>query len=472
MSVSSSSGWEGDNDTSHAALNQEAESGSGGGDMSIWSTDKTTKVARLGNWTFTNNSSYNIPKGVNQTNEWSGTLSESEKNHDTSIEGSSAESGSGGGKMDVWTADRKTKIARLGGRTFINNTAFSVPKGINGTRKYNQSVAESESPHGVSTEGVSLAPNGQPLSGTVKLTTEDETLLGTTSAEGSFVASGKPFEGVESGSDIMGIPEVNASFQPKADGIKSTITDILYPEGDTLQASYGYLKGVVTDQTGSPVSGISVRAEGASTLTNETGNYALLAPGGISLTLTSLDGSLEKTATAQSQSTATLDWQYPGVDVTVFGPNQTPIEEAPVKVGDEIYKTNSVGNVSIPQLPLGEFQITIMEQFTANLEATTEGELVKYTYEGGSRLTLNVYDASTGRPVENVPAVDYTNNAASFSNKKGKLSLLSPAGNEFKVQVGVRDRRFIAQTIEKDIPQGESESVEVLLKPKPQVTKY
>ena len=444
----------------------EPETGSGGGDMLIYSRPRQDQLRSLVTSSYTNNSAYSLPGGVVNTVRYQNFEGEEVSPAEPPAE---PETGSGGGIMQIWYTDRIYKLNTLARGYYVNQSSFALPAGVVDTGGY-RSYEGNEKGIGYSAEGQVIAPNGLALSGTLSVIGDGEEIDGA-AISGSFIASFPPFEGVASGSGGAGVPDqIDLRFTPTADGLASTSVGVNYPRADGFNVTYGYLGGRVYDYAGNPLSEVPVQGDGTGTVTDSEGFYYLLAPGERAATLTSLDGTVQKNATAKGGDTVTVDWQYGGISVRVVGPELKPVPNAPVTVNGENLRTNSAGEVVVPDVPPGTHDVTIMDQFEKQLEILDEGQLVKHTFEGGSRITIQCFDGTSGDSIAELPAIDVNSQTISFSSSDGEVSVLALGEGEYDILLSEGDNRYLNSRLTGELERGSVESTELLLQRKAGVT--
>jgi len=455
-------------DTAAAAPGTEPETGSGGGDMGIWSKTREAQLNSMVTQGYQNLSSYTLPTGVVDTARYGTAFENYEVG--TAAPSASAEAGDGGGVMDVWYKRRVPKLDTLARGAYVNASSFGLPSGVVDVKNYGTPYDQAEKGLGFYVEGQAIAPNGLALEGTLKVIADGSELSGNVVA-GSFITAFEPFEGVTQGTDSdEGIPTLDLEFEPTADGVGKELPDTSYPRSSYFDVSYGYISGLVTNRAGERLSGELVRAGTVSTFSGEDGFYYLLVPGGNGVEMTGLDGTQTKQGTAQGGDTVRIDWQYGGIQAKVTGPDGLPIENAPVTIDGDTYRTDGTGTVTVETVGLGDHDLTIMDSFEDTLTVLDEGQLAKTSFAGGAQLTVRAVDGVSGEPVVDLPAIHLQENTLSYSAPNGKVSILSVSGNEFDVLVGYQDKRYKPKELSEEVADGETNTSEVVLERKTAIT--
>jgi hypothetical protein len=112
-----------------------------------------------------------------------------------------AEDGSTGDVMDIWEADRQSKIDNLATTPATNNSSFAVPAAVVDTNNnWRTTQSDAELFHGVSASGTALDADGKPLPGTAAIELNGE-VMSETSATGLFTVYMSPPVGVVYGVD-------------------------------------------------------------------------------------------------------------------------------------------------------------------------------------------------------------------------------------------------------------------------------
>lgn len=380
--------------------------------------------------------------------------------------------GEGGGVLDVWYLKRRDKIRKLATSTFTNKSEFGVPAAVLDTSGYAASWDQTETFLGHSVQGQAIAPNGLGLEGTMKLLDGDtgEEMDGSV-VNGTFIAKFAPIDGVIGGdeSDVT-IGSFDMEFEPTADGMGKTQTDVGYPNAAYFNVTYGYIAGTVEDRNGNPLPDEIVRGGGTSTPTNEDGRYALVAPDAVDVEATSLNGTTTKTPTAVGGETVNVDFTYGALEVRVTGPEGRPIKNAPVEIDGTNYRTNDAGIVLVDTAGLGEHNVSIMENIEETLTVLDEGQKAKTVYKGGARMEVRLFDGANGNEIKDVPAREIDTGTGSYSDSTGLVSVLSPVGSELQVRIAEGDPRYQTIQIDRQVEDGETISDEVTLERKTAIT--
>ena len=452
-----------------------AEAGAGGTDLDQYTAPDEDQLRQLWNGNYSNQSSYTPPHGIVDTK--TGTFSTGLQNDNNELSPaapeSDAEAGAGGEVLDLYYQPRTTLLKRFAGDV-TNKSSFPTPKGIvdspNDTFGTGLQNDNGEEQLGHFVTGKAIAPNGLPLEGTVQIEADGDPYHSAV-VTASFIVTAPPLDGVTSGENGDDRPTFDVRFVPKADAVSSINEDVGYPDAGTLSASYGIVYGWVTDESGEAVAGATVAGDGAFTTTNPEGYYQLLAPGGRSVNLQSVDGTAtDSVSVVAGQEGTRKDWQFAGVEVRVLGPDYNPIENAPVTVAGETYRTDENGQVVLSSYPLGTYNLKVMETYEEEIDLTAQGALSKTTVQGGRRLRIRCYASDSGDEIADLPAIDVEAGTISYTNATGLVQLLTFDADGFDVLVAENDQRYISEAVEATPADGETAEAEVVLDPQPAVS--
>jgi len=398
---------------------------------------------------------------------------------------SGATDGSGGGNIPVWEADRQTQLRQLqGGGSVQNQSSFEIPNGVvdrTGT-PYDNTFENEEVLSGTHAKGQALAADGKPLTGTARILEDGSNLIrGEKTVSGQFVLASYPPVGVTEGSDTEG-ESLNFRFSPSINGVAFTASNI----GTTYDAGtfqYGEILGTVTDFNGDAVPNVSVAGQGAATITDENGDYGLVAPGGSTVSLTTLGGTYSFDVALDPGATKTENVQFPQLTIRVLDTEYEPAENVPVEIDGTTRYTGENGKVEIPTALVKSYEVTVLDYFQADsLTVGSAGEEWLFTVGPGASLgdyqdlslggvKIQAVDADTGRAVTDLRAIEQNTGVVSLSNGEGVCKLLSEkVGDQIDVQIGTGDKRYRTEGVKGTLPDSEMLEVEVAVQPETQVS--
>jgi len=461
-----------------------AESGTGGGDMSLWSYSRDTRLRSGIHQAYANQSSYTFASGVvDARSTFDRGFEEGEKDLvDTPLE---VDDGQGGGDMALWTYDRVTMLDSGVRIAYGNQSSYSIPKGVvDANNSFDRGFQQGEIGLGVNVSGKASWPDGTALSGTVYIEAAD-TVFTEKFVSGTFSASTHPPVGVQLGTSL-GYDEYNFRFTPSVAGLDYFVGNMgLRP--DTFAVSYANIEGKVKDYYGNPVKSVQVKGEGASTASNANGDYSFLAPAGVETTLVSLYDSHTKTFTLNEGETRKIDWQFGMLRITTYTPTLEPIPNAPATINGEYFETDQSGVLEISEARIKQFDITALNYWRATVEIQSEGQLIEaalgtetspfetpggrsYREVGATGVKIRCYDSDTGGQIRRTAAETSADAIRSTSNDRGIVALTIPDPGEAKIVVGTGDNRYLQSSFITNIAEGEMNELEVELEPRTQVT--
>lgn len=432
-------------------------------DLLSWSADEQTIRDQLVWGELTNNSSYSLPSGfieggkdyrVADIERIGNSPPPTEVNDPSEV-------------LPVWLGTDEEKRQTLMAGDFVNFAEFQLPSGFSVSHDGLNAgtLTETTKALGVSFSGAFLDPDTRPLTGTARLTDGDY-ILAEASVSGSFVMTGPPPGTAILGNDASDVGGLAFTFSPSVAGVSYVETEFDL-QADAGNVQYGRVRGTVVDFNGDPVPADPVAGPGYGTTTDETGSFELIAPGGESVTFRALNRSLTEVVAVQSGVTENVEFQYPKITVEVVDMDYEPIKEAPVRVGDDLYETDEDGKLELPAVPLGTYEVTVLEKYSG--EFTISEQATEYVYQmgpdasprewdgvedglGGVRAKL--IDAVTGRPIQDVRLVDESSDAAMSSASDGEAKILTPkVGGEINALVARGSPRYKTTRVEGDLPE-------------------
>ena len=440
-------------------------------DMTAWSYDRQERVKSLVTATFSNQSSYGPLVGMVGSRQYN----EPTESWVSVVEPDPAQVWDESRAMSALSADAETKRSLLLTKEFINESSFEMPDGF-GT--HGQVGTVTSSPLGVWWSGTFLDTDGLPLSGTATLT------------DGKYISAE---ETVTGSATVTAGPPPNALFGESADGIlrltfvfDPAIAGVAYVEDDynlALDAGsiqYGDLIGQINDYNGDAVPGDAVSGPEFGTTTDEDGQFQIIAPGGEQTPFTVFDQTFSDEVSITAGDTETATFTYPELTIKVVDPDYQPIENAPVKINDQLAETDAQGRVEIFAAPLGTYEIEVMDRFEATIDIDQAD--TRYFYQlgpdasevtwdgvedGVGGIAFKFIDQVTGRPIRALRAVDRSSRASARSDENGDCTLLTPqTGGEVDILIGDGDNRYKTRQIETEMPETETVEATIELEPK------
>jgi len=432
-----------------------------------------------------------------------GTSWNSESELTTESMDSAAQSGDGGGILQVHTAGKFERLTFYGGAR-ENLSTFNSPAGVTG-QYWDQKPSKGEEIRmGLSASGLFLSSDGSLLSGQASLVAGDPeqtetvtwagqelTISGVVAQEdtdGAVSLSGAPPAGVFAGDngdlDRQSTEVVFAPYLPAVTA-REELSGYKYEFGTV---EYGKTYGQIVDYNGEPVEGVGVNAGGLGTNSADDGLFELLGPIGQTVTLVTLNGTLEGELTFRENAEPEDAQQYAfsALTIEVLDAEYSPVKNAPVTINGETYLTAEDGTVTLTPVGLGEFEAVVMDKFEATLSIDEQG--VEQVYQvgpdtagadwepdpntslGGVKITA--IDDQTGRQIRRVSATVDGQGVVDTSDESGVVKLLTTEVGQTDVTalLATGDKRYNPTSIEiPEIPDGEMATAKVRLRRKDQV---
>lgn len=400
------------------------------------------------------------------TSDWS-----DHEDQDLETPGSGATDGEGGDIMHVWTTvtmeERIEILAQVPTDDWDDESSFGVyfESGfINAPG--NPWEVDDTAVLGIGIEGDAIDHQRRDVSGQIEVIDPDGTVVGGAVTDGGdYIVSMDPPEVAIQGTDGEFDTELDFTFVPIIlDGLPFMEEDIDYPRATDVNIRYGAVVGTVSDPLGEPVEGTLVGRDGLYSETDEDGEYQILAPGG-QVELTSLGGSLDKQVEVIEFETTTLNWQYPGFEITVLHPDGVPVPGVPVEFQNTTLHTGSDGKITVNTAPFGEINPVIMGSYDdIEFNLAFEGHFVSETFSGVASADINVEDDVTGEAVEHVEAIEQVVGILTTSGSEGKLGLLAPEAGEYTFIIAPEDRRYASTTLKVVLEEDEVAEIETKMK--------
>lgn len=401
------------------ATDADAVSGTGGGEMPIWSESRQTRLSRLIKQTgdYTNNSSYTSKTGV------------------------------------------------VGYRNTFKNGEFAHEKDM-----------------GIFVEGDASEPDG-PLSGDAELVHEPTNgLVYREGVNGAFSIFLTPPTGVTGGASVddpIAPGVVALRFNPTFAGL--AYEDSNLDKFHAIQ--YSGVEGTVTDSDGAVVENETIIGNTDSATTDSDGFYSFLAPEGVNTDIAGLERTKIKSFTAPNNANAVVDWQFAGITIRVQTPDYQPIPGAPVEIDGDQYETDEKGEVVYPTAGLDtSYSVRVFENdaYTDTVLAPAiEGDVTVIRVgptesdfgSGGSSpasVALTVYDKATGKKVRNVGVYEENNDITASTRGDGETSLVLPdlPDDEADIVVAEDNPRYRAESITVPAVAGDTVAATVRITPK------
>lgn len=451
-------GWSNDTDIS-LTESTNSVSGSTTSDMAVWNTTDSNigLLEELANGVITSqHQSYQTIVGAY------GSSSMATEDFHGMSKNADAEDGFSQNDMDVWTNTREELLDAFGSASVFEAT-YGLPHGFVDTPENPFSNVD-ERGMGATLSGGALSPDGVPLEGSVKLvdTAEDEQ-IGSGPVSGTFIGSAGVVDGVIEGGNV-GAPDVSSlrwEFTPEGDSVPVSVDNVLYPHEVGFSARYGYAEGYVEEYDGTPAGNETVSVEGSNVaaVTDEDGKYQLLLPGGYSATLTSLQGTASVGINVVEFESTQEDFVYPALEVSVAGPFGEPASDVPVIFGNEEIHTNEKGTVLFGRVPLGDYSVQISGVAEEDFSLTSQGQLEKVSYQGGSRVDIIVEDYEIGDPIQDIVAIEKEDGYVSYSGDTGVISVVFVGSGEFKLEVAPRSNRYTKKVINVGVGEDEVKGI-------------
>jgi len=418
-----------------------AVAGAGGGDMSVWSESDTIQRVRLLVGDVQDQSSFGVPGGVAGDYRWGKNIDDTgEQAH---VADGDSITGGGGGSMPIWKRGRITKLLQLGTGDVTNNASFTIPNGVVGGSGWNKNIdAPGEKLHGVNGTGVVLEADDSPMSGTVQLEVDGD-VRQSQDVVGDFTLTGTAPDGAEQGADVPG-RGFDLRFDINIQGI-DVLRQSIGNSIDIGTVKYGRIDGRVTNFNGEPVPNASLNAPGAGTSTDQQGYYEFNAPGGAKVTLSGLEGAVEKSRTPSAGGVLTVDWQFSGVLAKAQLPDGTSIPNAPIEVSSSEGKkrTDDGGEFQFVRVPPSDdVTITYLEAFSETITSSGEGDQYEAAFEFGAGCKGFV-QSERGNEIEAVDIIfDIEGVPVTFTRNDGQFAIGVVDPGDLTLVCALNDRRY------------------------------
>ena len=350
-----------------------------------------------------------------------------------------AESGDGGGILDLWQQPRRELLRDVAGATFDNSSAFSIPAGVinNG---YDQGGPDEEQYHGATGRGKVLSADGRPLSGTA-IIEQAGVVIASSEGVGNVSVTAPPIGGVASGDPDLG-GSYDFRFRPSLAGAD------VFEEGigtgyDAGIIQYGAVEGTVTDYDGDVLTGEAVLGPGIATKTGPSGEYSLKAPGGVEVAFRAAGKTVTRKPAAGS--TLTVDFQFARLEIEVVTPDLDPVVGAEVAVGSKSFTTDEQGRVVVDPAPVAEYEIVVAGEYARTVEIQQQGERRVERFgddQDKAGVNLLLVDDKTGQPIRALPG-EVPGGAVAQSDKSGRLKLfVDDVTGVDRLRIGDGDDRY------------------------------
>lgn len=478
--------------------NTEVESGDSEKDMSIWSADRVDQLNAIARTAYTNKSSYDVAAGIVDMAKYPYPVAwhENEAAMGPSMEKESeVVPGDTGDAMSIWSADRVDQLNTICRSAHDVKSSYNLASGIADMAKYPfpETWHEKESPLGYSTRGEAVGSDGREMAGSGGFVNQDTgQVVVKNSVSGQFVAQLGVMPGVKKGESVentLSKENLAIYFAPAEGGLAYIDQEI----DKYHEIKYNKVEGKVTDATGKPVKAATIHGKGESVVTNAAGQYEMAAPIGTETTLVGLKKSKEKSVTLDDNNPATVDFQFSGLKIRVLTPDNKTIPGVPVEINGEQYKTDKKGEVVLSTLQLdSEHTVRAFksDDFSGSVSVPNqEGVLTTKTIgkgkpksEGGLRksaastsgIKVKILDENSNRPIRDA---DIKNEDSEYSEKtltteKGESTIIAAGINKERVEIKVadEDKRYKSISENVDISDGETTQVELMLKPRENIT--
>jgi len=428
MSITTT-GFQNDHGEDMASLDSAAESGSGGGDMPVWSASRQTQLSRLySGATVTNEAAYEIPSAVigsgfqNQQFAHELTLGATAKGtakdgqDDLTGSAKMVHEASGAVLLEEVTTGRFTLFAApppgvAGGgdvETPITNASLAVlfSPSFAGLNYVDSDLSKFHNIQYSGVEGTVTSTESQPVQGASISGSGDGA---TTNADG-FYSLLAP---VGNSSDLVGLKETK-------------VKSFTAPEGSKATVDWQFAGLLVRVQTPdySPVPGAPVEIDGETYTSDDNGEVRL----------TELGLDVEQTIRAFDSD------RY---EDTVRTPDQ-----------EGVYATVQIGP-----------------------ETSNFGDDGGDDDNGGASpaaITLKVLDRASGRPVRNIAVTEPYNDVTTSTTTKGESKIVLPEIPEsgtVQLVVAQDNQRYRAEVVAVDVVAGETTDTIIRLTPRPHMTK-
>lgn len=450
---------------------EDGPSANNAGEMAVWSDDRLSRLDKVGRAPWTNQSSYTT-KGVSGTtpNKYPNDIPTGDRPlNPTPLDGETGASAGEAGNMAIWTDTRVNRLQTLIGGPMTNEASFNIGPGMAGSSPngYPNGLKAADQGMGAFVEGTFLDVDGAPLSGSIYFAVDGDA-QGKASTDGQVQAAGPPMDAISAGSDGSQSSTYDFFFEPSIAGVLYEDTDI--PANYNIgTVQYGEAYGKVTDFNGEPLKNVAVAGLGASAISDEFGDYTLLAPGGQTVQLTSIYGTYTFDVDYVAGDSKEFNVRFPQLTIKVLDAEYEPVGGAPVKIDATTYQTGDNGKVEIPDAEVkGDYSVTVQDFFEAT-DISVANPDEEFVYEVGPGSSFGDYaslsiggvkiiavDADTGRPIKEIKAADKADGASSLSTDDGTVKILSDSpGEEIEVVVGTGDPRYLSETLTGTLPEAD-----------------
>lgn len=271
--------------------------------------------------------------------------------------------------------------------------------------------------------------------------------------------------GVTSGGDVSRV-DYEVRFRGE-DG--SAASKTFTTNRTEFDVNLGTLTVNVTDVNGDPVVDSAVTVDGADQSSDSDGQVVIGASG--TATVTALGGSSSKDVSVPGGGSASVSFQYAGVQgrlrdadnrgirgatVKLIGPNDTVIRRT---------KTDGSGNYEIARVPIDsdvEIEVGgINRDFTSPGEGTMATKNLPFSLSDIASISVTCVDAQNGDAIRGTTVVMPDTDAVTDSQGRGRGVSLSTGDVTMTVAAG--DSRYQTVTVTRNVSGGATEDVEVTL---------
>jgi len=377
-------------------------------------------------------------------------------------ESEGAETGPGGGVMDVWGETREYKLNNLISGSFDNKSSFQIPTGIVPVTNYGDDISNAEVWVGTSARGLARGGNSLPLAGTVSIRV-GESDVASKETDGEYAISSPPSDGVVTGGGMSSTSSKSLIFEPSS-GFTFEQESLTTGKND-INIDYGTVQGTVTDYTGKEMKGERIEAELQSTgesivfYSDGSGSYSSGIPGGETVIVNVPNANVEASDTVAELSSKTIDIQYSGMEITLELPNGVPAKNAPVVIRDTGVKGNTDvdGKVTFTKVPvLKNVMIQIYGIVEETRQSAGQGVLGQetITFGVGFQGRASNVRGDAVRSVD-VKVVKDGDEYISLTDNLGDYAVGSPVVGEVRLVVAEESKRFQTKSVRKQVVNGE-----------------
>ena len=382
-------------DVPSEALSDGARSGTGGGDMDVWNSQRGTLLNKLVLSTYSNESEYSLPTGVAGSAYPSDTTS-----------------------YEEWLSTAAQGYLRGGGGSILSGT-MEILRG--GEILSSKSV---EDRYNITTS----PPDGVEL-GEDSVSTGEPVLRFTPESGFSLEETGL----------TTGFTIVNVEYGT----ISGTVTDY---NGDPVVSERVILQ-------------LQSTGESVKVFTGPLGDYSISGPGGEAVNLSVPGANIQTSTNLQSLSTETLNAQYSGLELTLELPNGSKSSNSPVILDTTGVsgQTDGNGKITFTKVPvLTNVSITIYDEINKSINSGGQGVLTEdtITFGVGFQGFIRETDGAEIRNV-NVRVVKGEDEYRSKSSSEGEYALGSPEVGEVSLVVARDDRRYQTKRVREVVESGD-----------------